>query len=124
MKDYYQDEKGTMLFTANGINCKCIPSTNENGLPSFEVVGYEDNDNISFRYAKGDIIQPEITSNIYGELLMSVEGNEADRWKSKLMTAVIVYGIVERLDRMSFITLKEVREGLNEKLQGKVNNDD
>ena len=115
MKDYFQDSKGTMVFSACGIDCTCI--VNENGLPDFEVVGYTDKDNISFRYEKGDILKPDINNNAYCELLMSVEGEEAAKWKSRLMTSFIIYATIERLDNMSFMTLKEVREGLNKRLQ-------
>lgn len=120
-KNYHQDKNGTMVFSARGIECKCIE--NDKGLPSFEVIGYTDNDNISFRYQKGDIIEPDILNMEYAELLLEVKGEQADEWKTEYITSSTVYGIIVRLDNMSFITLKEIREGFNKRLRG-IDNDD
>ena len=116
---YYQDKKGKTLFSAKGIDCKCILNDGDGILPSFEVVGYTNPDNVIFKYEKGDIIKPDVTNKEYSELLMSMEGEDIVKWKNYFITTAVVYEIIRQLDNMSYNTLKEVREGLNKKLQGK-----
>lgn len=105
--------------TAKALKCEIIKT--EKGLPEFKVIDYTDPENISFTYEKGDIIKPDVVNDTYINLMLNVE--QYKQCKSELLTSVMVYRIVERLDYISANTLKEVREGLNRKLQGKVAED-
>lgn len=105
--------------TAKELKCEIIKT--EKGLPEFKVIDYTDPENISFTYEKGDIIKPDVVNDTYINLMLNVE--QYKQCKSELLTSVMVYRIVERLDYISANTLKEVREGLNRKLQGKVAED-
>lgn len=100
--------------TAKGIKCQIIQ--NKNGLPLFRVVDYSDPENVIFKYEKGDIIKPDVTNKEYSELLMSMEGEDIVKWKNYFITTAVVYEVIRQLDNMSYNTLKEVREGLNNKL--------
>lgn len=102
--------------TAKGIKCEI--SKTEKGLPEFKVIDYSDPENVIFKYEKGDIIKPDVTNKEYSELLMSMEGEDMVKWKNYYITTAVVYEIIRQLDNMSYNTLKEVREGLNKKLNG------
>lgn len=102
--------------TAKGIKCQIIKT--EKGLPEFKVIDYSDPENVIFKYEKGDIIKPDVTNKEYSELLMSMEGEDIVKWKSYYITTAVVYEIIRQLENMSYNTLKEVREGLNKKLNG------
>lgn len=101
---------------SKGLKCEIIQ--NEKGLPEFKVIDYSDPENVIFKYEKGDIIKPDVTNKEYSELLMSMEGEDMVKWKSYFITTAVVYEIIRQLDNMSYNTLKEVREGLNKKLNG------
>lgn len=115
---YYQDKKGKTLFSAKGIDCKCILNDGDGILPSFEVVGYTNPDNVIFKYEKGDIITPSVLNEEYALLLLDVEGEEADEWKLTYINSVVIYKKICNFDRMSYTTLKEVREALDKELAG------
>lgn len=101
---------------AKGLKCEIIKT--EKGLPEFKLIDYSDPENVIFKYERGDIIKPDVTNKEYSELLMSMEGEDMVKWKSYYITTAVVYEVIRQLENMSYNTLKEVREGLNKKLNG------
>lgn len=107
--------KKSEIVIAKGL--KCAVRVEGNGLPSFKVLDYTDKDNIDFTYYPGNIIEPDVTNDTYASLLMEIKENEdAKKWQSRYITNYVMYKKICSYDRMSYNTLKELREAFNNEL--------